>query len=121
MLNLLISIMGDTYSRVKEEQEIADMKELAGMVIEGEYILFCKRNRGRKNYIQICKEEEVTTSIDSVDLKIDKIKIRLRKLELNIEKKHEELRTEIKDTMGGVNSKLDEMTTLIEQISLTQD
>ena len=59
MMNLLISIMGDTYGRVKEEQEIADMKELTEMVIEGEYLLFCKRHQGRKTYTQICKEEEV--------------------------------------------------------------
>ena len=121
MLNLLISIMGDTFGRVKEEQEIADMKELTEMVIEGEYLLFCRRRHGRKTYMQICKEEEVTDPDFSPAELLDKLKAKVKGTEEILRKKHQEVRDELKDTMGGVNRKLDEMTSLIEQISLTQD
>ena len=121
MMNLLISIMGDTYGRVKEEQEIADMKELTKMVIEGEYLLFCKRHRGRKTYMQICKEEEVCTVEPNLEEKIYRIKQRVKNIEGEFVEKNEAFKEEIKDTVAGLNSKLDEMTTLIEQISFTQE
>ena len=121
MLNLLISIMGDTFGRVKEEQEIADMKELTEMVIEGEYLLFCRRRHGRKTYMQICKEEEVTDPDFSPAQLLDKLKAKIKGTEEVLRQKHQEVRDELKETMGGVNRKLDEMTNLIEQISLTQD
>lgn len=117
MLNLLISIMGDTYARVQEGQEVADMKELTGMVIEGEYLLFCKRNQGRKTYMQICKEEEVTSPEINTEERIERIKKRIKGIELEIVQGTDELKLEIKDSIGGINSKLDEMTTLIEQIN----
>ena len=35
--------------------------------------------------------------------------------------KHEETKNEIKNSIGGVSSKLDEMGTLIEQINFNQE
>ena len=121
MLNLLISIMGDTFGRVQEAQEIADMKELTEMVVEGEYILFCKRHQGRKTYLQICREEELSNVEFGIDVKLNKLKEKIRILEESVEAKSQEIITEVKDTIAGVNIKVDEMTGLIEQISLTQD
>jgi WD40 repeat protein len=121
MLNLLISIMGDTFGRVQEGQEIADMIELTEMVLEGEYILFCRRHLGQKSYLQICREEELTSVELSIDVKLDKLKEKISMLEESVESKSQEIITEVKDTIAGVNIKVDEMTDLIEQISLTQD
>lgn len=121
MLNLLISIMGDTFGRVKQEQEIANMQELTGMVIEGEYLLFCKRNQGRKMYMQICKELELTNVELSIDIKLDNMKQRIRIIEDTVAKKSEEMKNEINETVAGMNNKVDEITGLIEQISLTLD
>ncbi|OMJ79096.1 hypothetical protein SteCoe_20955 [Stentor coeruleus] len=121
MLNLLISIMGDTYSRVKTEQEIADMKELTEMVIEGEYLLFCRRSQGKKTYLQICQEEAVTNPIAGPDEKITKIKTRVKNIQELMNNTFDESKNELRDAVEGLNSKMDEMTTLIEQISLTQE
>lgn len=121
MLNLLISIMGDTYSRVKEEQEIADMKELTQMVIEGEYLLFCKRKHGRKTYMQICKKEEVNNKETSVDYTLKKIKDLIKSFETKFESRFKESKKDLKESIGAVNNKLDEITTLIEQVNLVQD
>ena len=43
MLNLLIAIFSDTYTRVKENRIIADQLELASLIYEGEVGLFYKR------------------------------------------------------------------------------
>lgn len=40
MMNLLISIIGDTHDRVQEGLEVADNKELAEMILEMETLLF---------------------------------------------------------------------------------
>ena len=121
MLNLLISIMGDTYSRVKDERDIANMIELTEMIIEGEYLLFCKRNQTRKSYMQICKEETVTEIYKSPQDRLEKIKNRIKQITKNMKIKHEKVRLELNVHMGSVNRKLDQMTNLIEHIHLTQD
>ena len=118
MLNLLISIMGDTYGRVKEEKEIADLKELTQMVIEGEYLMFCKRKHGKRTYMQICAMEEVTSEASSQIQRIGKLKKRLKGIQYCFQDKHEENKNELKHSMDGISSKLDEMTTLVEQISV---
>jgi WD40 repeat protein len=118
MLNLLISIMGDTYGRVKEEKEIADMKELTQMVIEGEYLLFCKRKQGKKTYMQICELEQVASEPTSHIQRIGKLKKRLKGIQNVFTEKHEENKIELKHSMDGISTKLDEMTTLVEQINV---
>ena len=40
MMNLLISIMANTYQRVKEENDIANFQELTGMILEIEKLMF---------------------------------------------------------------------------------
>lgn len=40
MLNLLISLMGDSFNRVNENTAIADAIELIHMVLEAETLLF---------------------------------------------------------------------------------
>lgn len=121
MLNLLISIMGDTFGRVKEEQSIADMKELTEMVLEGEYILFCKRSKSTKSFVQICKEEELTNVDLDIDTRLTKLKEKIAIIEENVEVRGQEILQEVRNNIAGVNAKVDEMTGMIEQISLTQD
>ncbi|CAG9323396.1 unnamed protein product [Blepharisma stoltei] len=58
MMNLLISIVGDTHDRVQESLEIADNMELAEMILEVETLCFWKRNVKDDTYLQICLEDE---------------------------------------------------------------
>lgn len=58
MMNLLISIVGDTHDRVQESLEIADNKELAEMILEVETLFFWKRDTQDDTYLQICLEDE---------------------------------------------------------------
>ncbi|CAG9323432.1 unnamed protein product [Blepharisma stoltei] len=58
MLNLLISIMGDTFGKVQENAEIADRKELLGMISEIETLMFWKKSCTEKSYFQVLTGEE---------------------------------------------------------------
>jgi WD40 repeat protein len=57
MLNLLISILSDTYARVNEYQIIADGKELANMIMEVELMLFWRKKMDTKEFIHVCRDE----------------------------------------------------------------
>jgi hypothetical protein len=54
MLNLLISIMSDTYSKVQETNDIANYQELTEMIIEIEKLMFWKRSLCQRYYLQQC-------------------------------------------------------------------
>jgi WD40 repeat protein len=59
ILNLLISILGDTYDRVQNGSTIADMKEILEMIIEVEQLFFWRKDLKGKAYFQICMEKEM--------------------------------------------------------------
>jgi hypothetical protein len=59
ILNLLISILGDTYDRVQNGSAIADMKEILEMIIEVEQLFFWRKDLKGKAYFQICMEKEM--------------------------------------------------------------
>ena len=58
MLNLLISIIGDTYDRVQSDNLSADMSELMDMIQEVENMLFFRRGQNKKQFFQECSEFE---------------------------------------------------------------
>ena len=60
MLNLLISIIGDTYDRVQSDSLSADMKELMDMIQEVENMMFFRRQHNSKQFFQECIEFEKT-------------------------------------------------------------
>ena len=57
MLNLLISIMGDTFQKVQENNLLADRKELIDMILEAETLLVWRRDRKNYKYLQVCNEK----------------------------------------------------------------
>jgi hypothetical protein len=52
MLNLLISILGDAFSRVSEKADEADATEMLHIIVELETLMVWKRNSGTRNYLQ---------------------------------------------------------------------
>ena len=71
MLNLLISIMSDTYSKVQETNDIANYQELTEMIIEIEKLMFWKRDSTLNHYLQQCdylkgKEQSENTIMDKI-------------------------------------------------------
>lgn len=79
MMNLLISVIGDTYDRVQENLEVADYIELAGMILEVETLLFLKRNTKEENYLQVCLEETLGSG-ESWTGSVRELKVLLRNI-----------------------------------------
>jgi DnaJ-domain-containing protein 1 len=58
LMNMIIALLGNTYGRVKENAVVADLLELAEMIIETESILIWRRSDNNKDYVQICASAE---------------------------------------------------------------
>lgn len=58
LMNMIIALLGNTYGRVKENAVVADLLELAEMIIETESILIWRRSNNDKDYVQICASAE---------------------------------------------------------------
>jgi hypothetical protein len=58
MLNLLISILGDSFEKSQMMAREADILEMLDLVIELEYLMIWKRNQGRKQHLQRCTYAE---------------------------------------------------------------
>ena len=62
LMNMIIALLGNTYSMVKEKAEIADMRELAEMIIEFESMLYWRRTTNSKQFVQICSSAKENDS-----------------------------------------------------------
>ena len=84
MLNLLVSIMANTYKRVKDGNDIANYQELTEMILEIEKLMFWKRHKNNLKYLQLCVS---LTSVDSNEgiKALERLKV-MRKHVLKIEK-----------------------------------
>ena len=81
MLNLLISIMGDTYGRVKAGKVVADARELAGMILEVELLMGWNRNKKFYAFVKIaCEENFLDIDDSSVDFKVMDLKGKIEAL-----------------------------------------
>lgn len=70
MLNLLISFLGATYSKVQEKNDIAEYQELTEIVMEVEQVLFWRRNRNTPKYFQMCIGKDQTEAESNTDLEL---------------------------------------------------
>ena len=59
MLNLLISILGDSFESFQSESQEIDCLDMADLIIEIETLMYWKRNLNQKAYIQKCLLLEV--------------------------------------------------------------
>lgn len=85
MLNLLISIMADTYGRVKLGKVAADARELTGLIIEVESLMSWKREKNSSIFLKIaCKESDLVIEDNSIEAKIDSLSDSIKTLEENI-------------------------------------
>lgn len=75
MLNMLIAIMGETFTKVRENSEIADYIEIAGMILEVETSFNARRGSEQKSYFQMCEAESILSKKDDIlaqDIKVMK-------------------------------------------------
>lgn len=132
MLNLLISIMGDTYSKVQESNDIANFQELTEMIIEIEKLMFWKKDKVGKHYLQICDFVSGTdASSDKIIEKIKTMRIQVSGIEDTVKYIKESIaRKNIKETdeiissihadqdeiHGGVVEQLNQNNEILERI-----
>jgi WD40 repeat protein len=74
MMNLIISLMGDTYDRVQEGREVADYKELTFMCMQSEIATLWQRGVGVHSHLHLCKEVETKNLARNWQGKIREIK-----------------------------------------------
>ena len=84
-LNMLIAIMGDTFDRVKEEQDRRDFQEMAGLIYRYEIIAYsvCVWRKTKRVWKYIFVSEDVKHSGEEA---IDVWQGRIRGIKLEIEK-----------------------------------
>lgn len=114
MLNLLISILSDTYARIKENQTIADYKELASMILEVEMMLFWKKSMNEKEYIHVCRDEN-STEIKADKFIVDKFKginLKCNSYQEMIQNNHSKLQ----DINNSINMVNEEFQGLIKEV-----
>jgi WD40 repeat protein len=108
MLNLLISIMGDTYGRVKEGKVVADARQLASMILEVEGIMGWKRLLNEKFYIKIVCEESYLTGISaSLGDKIGEISEKVKEMIKKFETFRDETIQKVRDNKFEILNSLD--------------
>lgn len=73
MVNLLISIIGDTYDKVQAYRQIADRREMAQIILEIEYLMIWKRNENHKSFIHILKEDSLNEEEESWQGKVKEL------------------------------------------------
>jgi hypothetical protein len=75
LMNMLISIMSNTFTRVSENSEIADYMQITSMLLEVESILSSSLTHAKKkSYLQVCEAESSYDKNDKIykDVKIIK-------------------------------------------------
>ena len=106
MMNLLISILGNTYARVNDEAQVEDLKQLISMIIECESFYITRRNNKNKTILQICEEYKplefnpeidiknrfkgLKSEIETLNSKFSDLQKNFQKISLEIREKQEE-------------------------------
>jgi hypothetical protein len=60
--NLVISMVADTFDRVKARETIDDLKEMCKVIRETEALMFWRRNSGSRKFLQICSKSQLEES-----------------------------------------------------------
>ena len=120
MLNLLISIMSFAFNKVNENVLVADSKELAGMILEGELVYIWRRNKKFRSFLHVCRSFE----IGSEDNDLVTVMKKMRKKVTGLYKEIENVQTNVEVVRNGqvaVESKISEFKKTLEGIKFGQD
>ncbi|OMJ91046.1 hypothetical protein SteCoe_6515 [Stentor coeruleus] len=105
-LNLLIAILTDTFEVVSEDQVIADGKELAGMILEIETLMFWARNENKKTFLHIMEDDNVDEEVEEdVNKLINNIRSKIFYISDNF-RLHENVREKLKEAFDNGDQKL---------------
>ena len=123
MLNLLISVMSDTFKRVNSQSIIADNRELAGMILEAELILLWKRKDNHRDYLHLCKGKEISKvgKLEPLGAMKKKISILTKNQEV-LSKEIKEIKVNQEEFLKGQQEMKNSLENILQAInSKTQD
>jgi len=95
MLNLLISILGDSFDSFQMDALQIDCLEMAELILEIEGLMFWKRSMNQKKYMQTCQEIEGEEN-QEWEGKVKMVLVTVRKM-----------RQEIQDELADIKSKVE--------------
>lgn len=86
LLNLLISLIIDTHSKLQKEIHITDMQHVADLVLKIELMRFYSRKRGRASYLQVCEEKSKGPGLieEPWEKRVRKLERRMMSLEAEV-------------------------------------
>ena len=67
-MNMIIALLGNAYNESKENSSIANLKELAEIILKVESLLVFKRKNNSRNYIQICSTSKKIENSYNLDV-----------------------------------------------------
>ncbi|OMJ67751.1 hypothetical protein SteCoe_35002 [Stentor coeruleus] len=114
MLNLLISIMSHTFERVNSQIIVADSRELAGMILEGELLYFYRKNRIERTYLHVCTTLEVHSEENHVMSSLKEIKKKIGQLNTQHLSTASRL-VVLEDTVRKIVDKIDDIKSIAEE------
>ena len=119
LINLLISLMVDTHDKVQENKEVADLKEIASMVLEVEIAAIWRRHLQSKRRLHLCKEVDAKSESSNWLGKVREIKMmitnvkqsQLKMIESDIKLLNDDTvlkdqLTRVEKVIGGIKDKI---------------
>lgn len=103
MLNLLISIMGDTFDRVQEKMTEAGGKILAELILEIETLMIWRRNIGSKSYFTACVFDSVNENNDIWEGKISRLTRKIENSDKLTARKYSLLENQMNELKKDIN------------------
>lgn len=116
MLNLLISIIGDTYDRVQSDSLSADMKELMDMIQEVENMMFFRRNQNHKQFFQESTPFEKQDQEGGWEGKLRALQAIIERIETKNAESHANLMKKIKIQDKLLLSQSDKIDSVVKNI-----
>ena len=104
MVNLLISIIGDTYDKVQSYKAIADRRELAEMILEIEELMIWKRKQQRKHYFHMVCSDSNVQNADVWEGKVRELQNQIIKVENKVSECHDSLSTKFSHLQTNISS-----------------
>jgi hypothetical protein len=106
VLNLLISILGDTYDNFQEQSVELGNLEMVEIVLEIETLMIWKRKRNQKGYLQVCQYSVNEGLSDNWEGKIKAIQSIIKKDTKNVNAHFEYIKNSIDRIEEIVNNNL---------------
>jgi hypothetical protein len=102
MLNLLISILGDSYAEVQETLIESDYSQMLDVIVEFEKLMIWNRNKGDRVYLQICRDPE--DEDEGLDLENQ-----VKNINKGIKHIHEVIELSLKQHQAAIKNELEKL------------